>query len=113
APNCAANTRIAPVDGTPSAGNEAVTLTATSDFGKGGDQLHLRLARRHLRAALPAEVHVDLAPDPELSRKVDSRLHRQAHPRHQDPLVVGLVVVEVRARPAHVPVDRMPAPAPE
>ena len=60
-----------------------------------------------------APVHVDLAPHPELARQVDARLHRETDAGHQPAVVVGLVVVEVRAGAVQVAVDRVAGPVHE
>ena len=72
----------------------------------------LRRPRRHLGPRL-VPVHVHLAPHAELPRQVDPRLDREAHARDQPPVVVGLVVVEVRTRAVQVAVDRVAGPVHE
>ena len=50
---------------------------------------------------------------PILPRYIDAGLHREPDPREQLPVVVGLVVVEVRPGAVQVPVDRVPRPVHE
>src|SRR3954471_10884611 len=84
----------------------------TRDFNEGSeawkgssrDQLRLRLPRRDFRSGRAHE-HVDLAPNPEGAVEVDARLHREPNPRNQQPIVVGLVVVQVGSRAVQVSVD--------
>src|SRR5882724_4276960 len=70
-------------------------------------QFPLRLPRRHLWSLRPPE-HIHLAADAELPGQIDARLHRKADPRPQPPVVVGLVIVQIRTGTVQVAVDRVP-----
>src|SRR5204862_3171480 len=70
------------------------------------DQLVLRARGIHL-GTRRVDVHVDLAAHPETSRKVDTRLDREADAGHEGPRVLGLEVVDVRPGAVQVAIDRM------
>src|SRR5215213_1516309 len=72
--------------------------------GSGRDQFRLGLPRRDFRAGRAHE-YVDLAPNAEGPVEVDARLHREADAGDQQPVVVRLVIVQMRSRPVEVPVD--------
>src|SRR5207302_11206543 len=63
------------------------------------DHLALDVAR-HPRGVI-ADEHVDLRAHAEI-RQINSRLHREATPRHHPPLVVRLEIVHVRAVAVHL-----------
>src|SRR5580765_2368438 len=93
-------------------GNETAMLMQKWKVGKGCDQIHLRLSGRHLGARLgPVDIH--LTPDAERTRQVYPRLDREADARNELPVVVGLVVIDVRSRAVQVAVDRVPGPVNE
>src|SRR5574339_390274 len=70
-------------------------------------QFVLGMGGRDLKPCLP-DMDIDLAAHTEPPRKVDPRLHGEAHTRDQGPLVRGLEVVEMGPRAVEIAVDRVP-----
>src|SRR5215469_18717933 len=69
-------------------------------------EVSLGYPRRHLGTGF-SEEHIYLTPHPEPPRQVDPGLHGKADSGHQDAIIRGLEVVEVRPRAMQIPVDGM------
>jgi hypothetical protein len=76
------------------------------------NQIHLRRSRRYLGSRF-APVDIHLAPHAERAGEVDARLDREADPGDELPVVVGLIIIDMGARPVQVAVDRMAGPVDE